>query len=250
LGDVIVYSHFSRDPGDTIYPTGLYTIEPSGLRRRLVVEGFADNPDWSPDGTKICFNDGDSFSIEANGEGLTQLTSVGTAFFPSWSPCGQFIAFDTPYQDPAGANAIWILALGDLSLKDISEHGTGEWRDPDWSPDGTKIAHFHYIGVGTPEFFMMDSAGQSGNRLTFNNVFDLYPTFSPDAQSIAWTSGTSQDEVWVMENNGSNQRRITSGQKPSWSPDGQQLVYSAPKNNKIVLFVVTISTGEIVQITE
>jgi Tol biopolymer transport system component len=105
-GKWIAYTHFSTDLNDTTYPTGLYVIDTDGTNRRLVIAGFASNPDWSADGKKIAFNGGDIFTITPTRDGLTQITDVGSAFFPAWSPDGKRIAFDTPYQDPKGANAI------------------------------------------------------------------------------------------------------------------------------------------------
>jgi len=51
--------------------------------------------------------------------------------------------------------------------KDISQHRVGEWRMPDWLPDG-RIVHIRYIkGIGGfPEIFIMDSMGLNPKRVT------------------------------------------------------------------------------------
>ena len=53
-------------------------------------------PDWSPDGTRIAFHDGDGIStMNADGSGRKTLTRFLGGIFggPSWSPDGQRIAF-------------------------------------------------------------------------------------------------------------------------------------------------------------
>ncbi len=234
---------------DTIYPTGLYTIDTSGSNRRIVIRGFAYNPDWSPDGRKIAFNSGEIFTINANGDSLFQVTSVGAAFFPNWSPDGGKISFDTQYQDPNGANAIWIINADGTGLKDISLHGTGEWRQPDWSPSGDRLVHVRFISIGTEEVFVMDTTGLNAVRLTFNEVSDRCPKWSPDGMSIAWTSGHDIDELWVMNSDGTNPRKITTGVKPAWSPDSRTLVYQKAYGDKKLLYIINLVNGVTRQLT-
>jgi Tol biopolymer transport system component len=46
--------------------------------------------------------------------------------------------------------------------KDISEHGAGEWRMPEWSNDGEKILYSRFIEeIDAPELFLMDTSGQN-----------------------------------------------------------------------------------------
>lgn len=248
-GDRIAYFHFNRNRNDSLYPTGLYIIDTNGQNRRLVIEGFAYNPDWSPDGSHIVFNSGELYTIRVDGKNLFQVTNVSRAYFPSWSPDGSKIAFDTQYQDPNGAIAIWIINSDGTGLRDISQHGTGEWRNPDWSPDGRSIIHYRYIGIGTSEIFVMDSSGKSPYRLTSNNYFDFYPKYSPDGKRIAWTSGKNIDEIWIMNSDGTNQFKLTQGEKPSWSPDGKKIVYSKAVGDKIALFIFELGNGKITQLT-
>lgn len=93
----------------------------SGLRRLTPWHLDAGTPTWSPDGTRIAFNNHDHsiendpsqiFTIAPNGSHLTRLTS-GTAtgsFWPAWSPDGSRIVF-TRYGTGA---AISPLPLGSI----------------------------------------------------------------------------------------------------------------------------------------
>jgi Tol biopolymer transport system component len=53
------------------------------------------------------------------------------------------------------------------------------------------------------------------------------PAWSPDGKQIAYISGS--DDVYVMDQNGLNQRQVTNNiaphYQPAWSPDGQKIVF-------------------------
>jgi sugar lactone lactonase YvrE len=82
---------------------GLYTIRPDGSRMRRLVDrdwaGTGQQPDWSPDGSRIAFRARDHiFMIRADGRGLRRLTAMKSyrapgSSDPVWSPDGKYIAF-------------------------------------------------------------------------------------------------------------------------------------------------------------
>ncbi len=61
------------------------------------------------------------------------------------------------------------------------------------------------------------------------------PSGRPTAQSIAFTSDRAAvDDIWVMDADGSNPVRLTSGpradERPDWAPDGSRIVFSRNGN--------------------
>jgi Tol biopolymer transport system component len=97
---------FVRDQGDD---AAIVTIRPDGSRPRTLTSPgtVAGNPDWSPTGDRIVFNDNDSnrTSAAANiwvvgrrgvgpAERLTDNDpATGSSFQPTWSSDGRWIAF-------------------------------------------------------------------------------------------------------------------------------------------------------------
>ena len=238
-GTRIAYAHVQLDPdAPGAYPTGLYVLDLGSGARTLVAEGNVSNPDWSPDGEWLAFDAGDVFVARADGRERRRVTDFGSAFFPAWSPDGSRIAFDTSYEDPRGAYAIWIIDPDGGGLVDISEHGAGAWRDPDWSADG-RIVHLRFLsGVFGEELFVMDSTGANAQRLTYNESNDRFPTWSPDGGWIAWQADTG---VWLIRADGSEPRLLAAGgTTPAWSPDGERLVFSAPApdGSRVVLWTI------------
>lgn len=243
-GKWIAYFHFNRDVNDHLYSTGLYIIDTNGVNRKIVFAGNAYSPNWSPDNKEIVFRYDEVYTIKIDGTDLREITTVGQAYFPSWSRDGNKIAFDTDYKDSAGAKEIWIVNKNGTGLKDISQHGTGEWRMPDWSPDGKDIVH-----IRPPGIFVMDSTGNNPKRLTYNGIYDLYPKYSYNGEKITWTSGNDRNQIWIMNSDGTNQYYLTEGSYSSWSPDNTTIVYTKPINNKIALFIINIKTKIIKQLT-
>jgi TolB protein len=56
------------------------------------------------------------------------------------------------------------------------------------------------------------------------------PDWSPDGKRIAYyeTDSTGRDEIYVINADGTERRRLALGVWPHWSPDGSKLLFGAP----------------------
>ncbi len=99
---------------------------------------------------------------------------------------------------------------------------------PSWSPDSrqlvissTKISGERY------EVYLVNLDDTSFTRVTFNNLDENQPLWSPRGDKIA-TSVRSYDRVYVMNTDGSNYHPIAVGYSynwaAGWSPDGNQVI--------------------------
>jgi TolB protein len=75
----------------------------------------------------------------------------------------------------------------------------------------------------------MNADGTNPHAITHDSVVNWYPTFSPDGTQIAFYSAhDGAESVYVMNADGSNQKRVGKGGGLglSWSPDGKKIAFA------------------------
>ena len=100
--------------------------------------------------------------------------------------------------------------------------------DPDWSPDGTKIAFASGRDGARSQIYVMDAHGKNVTRLTDGPGEKRHPDWSPDGGKIAFSVDNrfDVDHIDVMDADGRNREKLeTVAMYPSWSPDGKQIAF-------------------------
>lgn len=103
----------------------------SGERRRITDTNAEEHgAAWSPDGTRIAFHgDGEVWAMNADGSGITQLTSDAENYdeSPVWSPDSTSIAFASS-REPSG---LWVMNADGTELRPMPA-GSGVLSPGDW----------------------------------------------------------------------------------------------------------------------
>lgn len=168
---------------DQTHPQGLYVTDTNGTILRSLGPGL--RPDWSPDGSRIAFEDSSPGSVEASlytiaadGSDRQQLTNhVGAGDGPLWSPDGQHLLWVGHCgcdADPAGGISVMDADGSDRRRLYTNRLGGGAYR-ADWSPDGTEIAFTGDLGPDFPEeqrygLFKISTSGGLEQRLVPETV--------------------------------------------------------------------------------
>ncbi len=188
----------------------------------------------------------------ANQQQLTHLHSI--ALSPRVSPDGSRVAFS------GITRGNWNLLMYSTELhRLVSFPSFGDSMSPAWSGDGNRLA-FSSSRTGDPEIYSCDANGGNLKRLTAVKGPDVSPVWNPKTGAqIAFVSGRSGlAQIYMMDSDGSNVQRLTNGGyavSPSWSPNGQFLVFSwirhygpgAPGAQDI--YIMDVATRQWVQLT-
>ncbi len=152
-----------------------------------------------------------------------QLTNDGYSWQSVLSPNGRQVAFSSRRD---GELELYTMTVEGTQVSRLTENDYIE-DAPCWSPDGKRIA-FHTVGDGNWEIYSFNRSGGDLQRLTNHAAEDSYPNWSPDGDSIVFQSnrgGGPDYKVYLIDDDGDNPRKLTTGKFPSWSPDGEQVAF-------------------------
>jgi TolB protein len=231
----------------------IYTMNPDGSDVRQLTHMSADRAAnwefWSPDGKQIVFNEGPAAASGVgeiwlmNADGSNQRLVVVEENFsddrPSFTPDGNSILFNRCSR-LAEECAIYRIGVDGSGLRALTKYELGILDlSASASPDGqsllfTGISHDGIIAA----LFLKGSDGSPLQRLTPVPLSPRQPNWSPDGKTIAFSThccNPQNQEIWTVRPDGSELRRLTNNGNdyfagphdfhPSWSPQGDAIVF-------------------------
>lgn len=193
-----LYPDYSPDGARIAFGSGrdgnreIYAMNANGTSPVRLTNHSGDDrhPSWSADGSRIAFdsdrdtgsgapttppdrNRYDIYAMNANGTGVTRLTSNAVCDWqPCWSPDGSRIAF---ISNRAGAYEVYVMNADGSNPQRLTTL-SGDANKPSWSPDGAWIA-FSCAVSGNTDVYKIRADGTGLTRLTTGAAVDAYPSW-------------------------------------------------------------------------
>ncbi len=258
-GDIGLIAHFHATRADGAYQSG------------ISLSGSIQNPAWSPDDGALLFTrfvngyniePADLFILDLENNTTRTLVSDGSAniSLPGavWHADRQEIVFSS---SRGQHDEIFVIEDGGTSGDEyqVTDRENKVAYEPSFSPDGEWVVfESHPLDVeenGVITKYKTDGSGQY-LALTGENDDCRQPNWSPQGNQILYQKLSDNAwNLWVMDSDGSNHRKVTSGTgdktDAAFSPDGQWIVYSSDENELEFanIFIIPLTGGSSIRVT-
>ncbi|HWR58094.1 MAG TPA: hypothetical protein VN328_04325 [Thermodesulfovibrionales bacterium] len=210
-----------------LYPYNIFVANSDGSNLRKITDNFRYDaePIVSSDGRQIVFGSQregnfDVYVMNADGSNLRRLTNrFGYNGGPWFSPDSRKIVWRAWYPETEAEKAqwrdcmeknyilpfpldLWVMDSDGSNKKRILHNGATNFA-PSWHPDGKRIifasnmddwrADIKKFGHNF-ELYLINIDGTALERITYNNVFDSFPMFSPDGKKLVWASNRNPNK--------------------------------------------------------
>jgi Tol biopolymer transport system component len=260
----------TRDPANrSVIPSKLWAINIATGESRIVSEGDAAQPAWSPHGHRIAYwglqkgGQRDLWTIPAGGGEAVQVTDdEALDWNPVWSPDGTYLYF---VSDRSGSMNLWRVRLEEESGKVIGQPEavrtpSSYCQHISFSRDGRRIVYVNGFSKINIQHAVFDPEAETiagppvwvteGARQL--DGLDL----SPDGQWLVFsTQGEKQEDLLISRSDGSGSpRRLTDDghrdRGPQFSPDGNQIAFYSDRSGSFEMWLINRDGSDLRQLTQ
>ncbi len=159
---------------------------------------------------------------------------------------------------------IWIVDAKTSAAKQITTGDDWNDSDPQWSPDGTKIAFVsnrtgkEYDENRNTDVWMISAEGGPLTKISDHEEADNSPRWSPDGKTIAFVGRVREEQhpkIWLTSSAGSSASTLAAKNLDlittdlDWAEDGRALYFEAGAKGETHLFRVDVASKELSKVT-
>jgi dipeptidyl aminopeptidase/acylaminoacyl peptidase len=207
---------------------------------------------WSPDGSRLV-------AVSSSGPSDTAKSPSDVRHYGH----ANYKFNDSGWFDDKRTH-LWVIDAGRGAALEITSGQDWNDTDPQWSPDGTKIA---FVSDRTGKAFdfsentdvwVVDAGGGTPVKISDHELPDNSPRWSPDGQTIAFLSPPSERahlKIWLASSRGGGPSRMAVDDLDliptalRWSGDGKALYFETGVKGTSQVFRVDLAARKATQLT-
>ena len=235
----------------------VYLLSMSGGEARRVtnLKNGVNSFQWSPDGNQLVV-------VSRSGPSDSRTESKDRSDVRHYKN-NSYKFNDTGWFDDRRSH-LWVVEVKSGAAKQLTEGDNWNDNDPQWSPDGTRIAFVsnrsgkEFDGNRNTDVWLISATGGELTKISDHDESDNNPRWSPDGRTIAFTGEVhdrDHPKVWLAPATGDAPSVLAANGLDlipgglEWSEDGKSIYFESGVKGEFQVFKIDLAKKTSAQIT-